>query len=109
MANETKGDVAEKVSTEKLSQDIETLKADMSQIVGTLRELGLQSKDTAVEVGRRRYELARQMGQDQVDHLRGTADDLSQQATDAVRERPATALLIAAGIGMLFGLLSARK
>lgn len=97
------------VNTDKLASDIETLKSDISQIAGTLRELGLQSKETAIAEGRRRYEMARVMGHEQVDHLRNSAEDIGHQATAAVRERPATALLIAAGVGMLFGFLSARK
>lgn len=112
MANESsskKEAEAEVASTDKLSKDIETLKADLSQIAGTLRDLGLQTKDTAVEEGRRRYELARLRGNQQVDHLRHSAEDFSHQATEAVRDRPGTALLIAAGIGMIFGILTARK
>jgi ElaB/YqjD/DUF883 family membrane-anchored ribosome-binding protein len=97
------------VNTEQLSKEIETLKADISQIAGTLRELGLQTTDTAITESRRRYELARLKGHEQVDHLRHSAEDLGLQATAAVRERPATALLIAAFVGMIFGFLSARK
>jgi ElaB/YqjD/DUF883 family membrane-anchored ribosome-binding protein len=97
------------VSTEQLAKDIETLKSDISQIANSLRDLGLQTKDTALAEGRRRYEIARLRGHEQVDHLRTTAEDLSLQATEAVRDRPATALLVAAGIGMLFGLLTARS
>ncbi len=100
---------AQAVSTDQLSKDIEALKADISQIAGTLRELGLQTTDSAIEEGRRRYEFARLRGHQQVDHLRNTAEDLGQQATEAVRDRPGTALLVAAGIGMIFGFLSARK
>jgi ElaB/YqjD/DUF883 family membrane-anchored ribosome-binding protein len=108
-ATPKKDAVIPSVNTEQLSKDMETLKADIAQMAGTLRELGLQTRDTALSEGRRRYELARVKGHEQVDHLRTTAEDLSLQATNAVRERPAAALLIAAGIGLILGFLTARK
>lgn len=112
MATETtpkKETATQAASTDQLAKDIETLKSDISQMASTLRELGLQGKETAIAEGRRRYELARTLGHEQVDHIRSSAEDFGHQATAAVRDRPATALLIAAGVGMLFGILTARK
>jgi ElaB/YqjD/DUF883 family membrane-anchored ribosome-binding protein len=99
----------ESPNIDQLSKDISVLKADLASVVSTLKELGVHGRDTAVEEGRRRYAIARSTTSDQVAGLRRTAEDYGHQATDAVREKPATALLVAVGIGMLFGILTARR
>lgn len=116
MANEltakAKSEVAEakaEANIEKLSNDMATLKADLAQIVGTLKDLGIQSKNSAVEGGRRHLLAARDEVSGQVDHLRVAADDYQRQAIESVRERPGQALLIAAAVGAVFGFLTARK
>lgn len=112
MANETatkKDTAVEAVDTEQLSRDIAALKADFAHIAGTLRELGLQGRDAALYEGQRRIAAVRSEAQGQIDHLRRSADDLSHQALDTVREKPGIALLAAAAVGMIFGFLTARK
>jgi ElaB/YqjD/DUF883 family membrane-anchored ribosome-binding protein len=116
MATETtakvKSEVAEmkqEAMVEKLTSDVAALRADLSQVLGSLKQLGVHSRDTAVEEGRRQLLSARDEFGTQVDHLRSSAEEYTRQATDAVRERPGQALLIAAVIGMLFGFLTARK
>jgi ElaB/YqjD/DUF883 family membrane-anchored ribosome-binding protein len=104
-SNASKGEI----DVAKLSADIDTLKADLAALGGTLRELAEHGRDTAVAEGKRRVASVQHEAKNQLDHLHRGVDDLAQQARDTVHERPATALLVAAGIGILFGLLTARR
>ncbi|KAA0920692.1 DUF883 family protein [Aquicoccus porphyridii] len=76
--------------TDDLSHQIETLRADVSKLMATV------SDDVSDGIG----EAGRQIGQ--------TGRDARRTATNTVTEHPLAAVGIAAGIGLLLGLV-ARK
>jgi len=110
MANTSKNasDVKDE-AVEKLSKDVAALKDDISSLIGTLRDLGADGKDAAVAETLKQASALRDQTRVKVDSLQETADQLALQAKETVQEKPATALLIAAAVGMLFGLLTARR
>lgn len=83
---------------EHLSEQIAILRQDISAISKSLGELGVSTKDAAVESARVKAA-----------ELRASGEELGQQAVDAVRQQPAAAVGVAVGVGFLLGFLTGRK
>lgn len=96
-------------NVEQLSKDVAALKDDIASLVGTLRDFGQEGAAAAATETKKRAALLKDEALDKVDTLQSTADQLAVQAKETVQEKPVTALLIAAAVGMAFGLLTARK
>jgi ElaB/YqjD/DUF883 family membrane-anchored ribosome-binding protein len=97
------------VDINKLADDMAVLKTDIAALATTLKELAAERRDVVVAEGRRRVSAVQSEAQDQLDYLQRRAEELGDQARTSVQERPGTALLIAAAVGMMFGFLTARK
>lgn len=103
---------AEETSTdathEELVAQIEQLKADIAAITRTIGDLGSQT----IRDGKQRAQAAYNDAYAQSESIIGDAVDsvcdIEQQITTAVRERPLTSLLAAAGLGYLFALIFRR-
>lgn len=80
-----------------LENDIKQLREDVSLLSEHIREIGSRSMSRAQRAAR-----------DGADQLRGTAEDVQEEVAEMVREKPFTALALAAGIGYLFALISHR-
>lgn len=96
-------------SVEQLSKDVDALKTDIASLVETLKGLGAESKDAAVSEAKRQAANLGDEARTRIDTLQSTADQLAAQAKETVQEKPASALMIAAAIGMAFGFMTARK
>ncbi|WP_320178672.1 hypothetical protein [Roseovarius pacificus] len=94
---------------EQLSEQISTLRADIATISETLYDLGRSSGDAAIDGARRKAADLRDEGERQLRAARHHAEDMGQQATDAVRAQPAAAVGIAVGVGFLLGFMTGRK
>lgn len=105
--------------TAKADADVKTSAADFETQIEILRAEVAKLSRQLSSSGERSYVAARRAASDGVDHLRAqgeatldglraNARDIEQQVTTAVREKPVTALAIAAGIGFLFALLARR-
>lgn len=92
----------EELSIEDLSKQIEVLKADISNLASSLGDF-TKSK------GEELKDNAKQKVQDTVDTGREKALEAQLQAEDFVRNQPATALGIAAGLGFVIGMISSRR
>ena len=79
----------------------DNLKDKAREVQQNLRDLGGQAKAAAVET----YAGLRDQAQGYVQHGREQARQWEQSLEEAVQERPLRAILIAAGAGMLLGLL----
>lgn len=91
-----------------LEADIAQLKADIEKLAEQLRLTGRHSYGAARRMAAEGSERAWSEGEAAIETLRSTASDLERQVVDTVRQKPMTALAIAAGIGFLFALLSRR-
>lgn len=97
------------VTTEDLSVQVEQLKTDISALTQTIADLSANKGEELADTVRRRAETARARGEAQLHDLQRQARDGLDGAEDYVRRNPATALGIAAGVGVLVGMLSARR
>jgi len=75
-----------------------TLQDDLSGMADTVRK----------EV-RRELDRVREAAGEMVDRGRESVERVRENVSDRVRERPLTSVLIAGGIGMLLGMLAARR
>jgi len=77
------------------------LKEAASQVGQNLRDLGGQVRDTATQ----QYEQLRQQANDYYEQGRQRAVEMEQSLEQYVQEKPIQSLMIAAGVGMLLGIL----
>ena len=90
------------VSVEDLSAQIDILKNDLSTLTHSLSEYGISKS----------YDAKRAAQQTAADlHAAGrqTAREAQKQAEDFVHNQPATSLGLAAGLGFLVGMMTARR
>ncbi len=97
------------VSVQDLTDQIETLRKDLSDLTSTMADMGKAKKAQLADAAAQQVETARQKGIETADMLGGHARDVQGQANDFVKSQPATALGIAAGVGFLVGLMSTRR
>ena len=76
-----------------------------SQVGQNLRDLGGQVRDTATQ----QYEQLRQQAGDYYEQGRQRAMEMEQSLEQYVQDKPIQSLLIAAGVGMLLGVLWKRS
>lgn len=100
---------------EDLENEIDQLKEDIAKLTKQLQTVGEHSYGAARKAAaegisqlKAQGEHFRAQGEATIEGLRGSAADLEQQLVDRVREKPVTALAVAAGIGFLFALMSRR-
>lgn len=94
---------------EDLSRQIETLRADLAGIMDTLKALGLAQTRAAAEGVKDHAEAARAAGEEELAALRARLDAMVVEADRMARDKPVTAMGIAAGFGFLLGLLLGRR
>lgn len=97
------------VSMEELQQQIAILKDDIATITKTLGDFGKARAQEAKNRGEAAYEDAVNMGKVQAEALGEQASRAISQAEERVRENPTAALGIAAGIGFVLGMISAKR
>ena len=100
---------ANSADVKQLTADMAVLKKDVESLLATLGDMAAGNKDAVVDAARSRARKLRSQAVDTADSAQETFDHLAEQARSTVKESPGTAMLIAAAIGMLFGILTARK
>jgi ElaB/YqjD/DUF883 family membrane-anchored ribosome-binding protein len=83
----------------------QSLRDSASQVGQTLRDAGSQVRDAAGE----KYNELRQQASDYYEQGRQRAEEWEQSLESYVQEKPIQSLLIAAGVGMLLGILWKRS
>ena len=79
----------------------QNLKDSAAQVTENLRDMGGQVKDAAKE----QYERLRDQANEYYEHGREQAREWQQNLETYVQEQPVKSLLIAAGVGVLLGML----
>lgn len=94
---------------DELSDQIDTLRADISKIASSIGGIAESEADDA----RRRVKGAAKNAQTQARKLRREARRQGElqieHASDYVRENPMTAVAAAAALGLVFGFITARR
>ncbi|SFT86401.1 DUF883 family protein [Sedimentitalea nanhaiensis] len=95
--------------TEDLAQQLADLRADLTKITNTLAEMGSKRSEAAVESLRGSAQALRDQGEQSLKVAQARAQNVTQQAENAVRDQPAMAVGIAVGLGFLLGVITSRK
>lgn len=110
-ANTVKSMVASegvKAEAQDVSEQLETLRADMAQLMSSVAALGkAKSDEVASSVKAKSAEVASAVSET-AESLRRRGESAYDQAAELTRSRPGEALAIAAGVGFLAGLLVRR-
>lgn len=91
-----------------LEADIRQLKADLEKLAEQIARTGEHGYGTARRAATEGVDQLRMQGEAAIEGLRSNAKDIEAQVLATVREKPVTALAIAAGIGFLFALAARR-
>jgi ElaB/YqjD/DUF883 family membrane-anchored ribosome-binding protein len=81
------------------------LRETVGQVGQNLRDVGSQARNMATE----QYDQVRQQAQEYYEQGRERAREIEQSLEQYVQEKPMQSLLIAAGVGMLLGILWKRS
>lgn len=92
-------------SPEDLEAEIARLREDVATLAAQLQKTGEHSYSAAMRAASEGADQIRAKGEAAVDSLKSSASDIEQQISGAVREKPITALAIAAGVGYLLAIL----
>jgi len=95
-------------SARDLEADIQQLKEDLAKLTSQLsaaRGLSYGAAKRAASEGADRLIVE---GEAALESMRANARDIEQQMVERVREKPFTALAIAAGVGFLFAVVTRR-
>ena len=109
MAKSGAADKSTQEDVHELIEQIGTLKSDVAAIAKTLAELGTHSKEAAQAKFTNSVAQLQERGAESVEAARAGAHELGNQAAEAVRRQPATAVGLAVGVGFLLGFLTGRK
>ena len=109
-AASTKSEVSENGGrvTAQVETDIQQLREDISKLAKQLAATGEHSYGAARRAASEGADQLRLQGEAALETFRSNARDLEQQVLTTVREKPVTALAVAAGIGFLFALMIRR-
>jgi len=91
-----------------LEADIAQLKADMAKLMEQLRTTGEHAYGAGRRAATGGVEQLKAQGEAYYAGLRNSADDLEAQVVATIREKPLTALAVAAGVGFLFAMFARR-
>lgn len=109
-ASKSARDDAEAVAADeaRLEADIKQLREDVARLTEELRKLGRDGYGTAKRAASEGVEQLKVQSEAAIEGLRSSARDIEGQVVAAVREKPVTALAIAAGFGYFLALLNRR-
>ncbi|WP_295808335.1 hypothetical protein [uncultured Nitratireductor sp.] len=107
-AKSARAQKSDDVTTGDLEKDIQQLRADMTQLVNHLKDMGGQSGDAARKAASERIEHLRGQGEAALNSVRDGTHELEQELSRTVRERPFTSLALAVGAGFLIALATRR-
>lgn len=93
----------------ELSDQLETLRADIAGLKSTMAEYGRAQGTHLRAVASEKVNEAAAKGAAKADELRDAANKTYADTEDAVRQNPAAAVGIAAGLGFVVGLLMSRR
>lgn len=92
-----------------LQAQLETLRADMAQLMSSVTALGKVKTDEAAAAVSETAEALRRHGSEQLAGLKGRSEAVVAKAAELARNRPAEAMAIAAALGFVAGLLVLRR
>ena len=98
-----------KPTADDLGKQMETLRADMAKLTETLADLTRAEARNAANGAKRVARKARDGVEHEYDKLQHQAVEAVDHADALIREKPAMAMGVAAGVGLLVGLMMSRR
>ncbi len=92
-----------------LTDQIEVIRKDLSALTQMMADLGKGTADAALDRAKTTAAGAQERVAAHAETARQHATEIQGQANDFIRNQPATALGIAAGIGFLIGMMGTRR
>lgn len=96
-------------ATSDLEKQIETLKKDVASLTHTLAEYGRAQRDNLAAAAAQKAGAFRDTADEALHRAQEDASRAYEHTERKIRENPAAAVGIAAGIGFLIGLLAVRR
>lgn len=109
MATKARTGSTQKATTAELSEQISVIQSDLANLTKTIANLGQSKGEELSGAAKAQISHARDVAGAQVDAAKHQAERVQDQATEFVREQPAAAVGIALGVGVLIGILGARR
>ncbi|EPX79469.1 DUF883 family protein [Litoreibacter arenae] len=97
------------ISAQELSDQIATLRADLSELTNIIGNLGKAKGAEMSNKAKDQLEALREEADARAKAMKDQALNVQAQAQDMIQNQPGAAIGIAAGLGFLVGFLSARK
>ncbi|WP_375173782.1 YqjD family protein [Pseudooceanicola sp.] len=101
--------VKDAVKTEDLQADVEQLKKDIAALTKSLGEYSKAQRSHLRDVTKDAVDDAARKGREQVAAARDGVEEAYAQAEEQVRAHPSAAVGLAAGLGFVLGLVTARR
>jgi ElaB/YqjD/DUF883 family membrane-anchored ribosome-binding protein len=96
-------------SQEALAEQVAVLKSDFKDLASTIESVFGAHKDELKNYASKKTDTAVALAGDAATAASKGALQARDTTAEAIRERPLTALAVSAGIGLLIGLMSARR
>ena len=98
-----------KPNADDLAKQMETLRADVAKLTETLADLTRAEAHEVADSVKKAARRARSELEHEVDRLQVQASQAIDHADALIRDKPALAMGLAAGLGLLAGLLISRR
>jgi ElaB/YqjD/DUF883 family membrane-anchored ribosome-binding protein len=82
---------------------------ELSKVVADLRKDFAKLRDAVMGLGREKVGELRDAASETFEDRKRRADELTEQLCDTIREHPLKSVMIAAGAGVLYGMISRRS
>lgn len=109
MVTKTMNGKNETATPADLSAQIETLRADLGNLTQTIAGIGKAKGEEAADMTKAQLAKVQAAATDQAEAARKHAVEMQGHANEFIRNQPAAAMGIAAGVGFLVGFMGSRK
>lgn len=82
---------------------------ELSNVVADLRRDFGKLRDAVLDLGREKVGELRDAASETLEDRKARADEMTAQLCDTIREHPLKSVMIAAGAGVLYGMMSRRS
>ncbi|MGC3938089.1 DUF883 family protein [Roseobacter sp. EG26] len=98
-----------KAETSDVTAQIDTIKQDIAVLTSMMTDLAQDKKENLKAGTLSKLDAAQEKAVQTGEHLRGEAEIAFHKAEETVRQQPAMAVGIAAGLGFLVGMMTSRR
>ncbi len=109
MSRNLTAEIEETMASADLQKQVQSLKSDIAALTSAMTDYAKAQRAGIAAVAGTSVDLIRKKGTESIDAASEIATKGYSQAEHTVRNNPAGAVAVAAGVGFLIGLLSVRR